>query len=195
MHGKSLTRYLSNPGKPGRYNVPKKLVYQFTPEFNLKISQKCCSELKKKPIHAYEKEAGKTLCITGVRADEGGIRQFQADKHGCIFRDSEGSIYKFNPLSPVSDEFMDWYIEKRGIKLARLYYEPFCFRRTGCKGCPYNIKLAQELDTMEQLLPNERKQCELIWKPVYDEYRRIGYRKMQPVQEKLFDEEETKGEE
>lgn len=29
---------------------------------------------------------------------------------------------------------------------------------------------------MEKLLPNERKACEIIWKPVYDEYRRIGYR-------------------
>ena len=25
---------------------------------------------------------------------------------------------------------------------------------------------------MEKYLPNERKQCELIWKPVYEEYRR-----------------------
>ena len=29
---------------------------------------------------------------------------------------------------------------------------------------------------MEELLPNERKACEAIWKPVYEEYRRIGYR-------------------
>ena len=29
---------------------------------------------------------------------------------------------------------------------------------------------------MEKFLPNERKQCETIWEPVYDEYRRIGYR-------------------
>jgi hypothetical protein len=29
---------------------------------------------------------------------------------------------------------------------------------------------------MEKYFPSERKQCEVIWKPVYDEYRRIGYR-------------------
>lgn len=28
----------------------------------------------------------------------------------------------------------------------------------------------------EFLFPNERKQCEIIWKPVYAEYRRLGYR-------------------
>ena len=27
-----------------------------------------------------------------------------------------------------------------------------------------------------ELLPNERIRAEVIWKPVYDEYRRIGYR-------------------
>lgn len=38
------------------------------------------------------------------------------------------------------------------------------------------IKYQKELDTLEQFFPEERKQCELIWKPLYDEYRRIGYR-------------------
>jgi hypothetical protein len=43
---------------------------------------------------------------------------------------------------------------------------------------------------MQKLLPNEYKQCETIWKPVYDEYRRIGYRlrkKGTPIQLNLFD--------
>lgn len=29
---------------------------------------------------------------------------------------------------------------------------------------------------LKELLPNEYKQCEFIWKPVYDEYKRINYR-------------------
>lgn len=29
---------------------------------------------------------------------------------------------------------------------------------------------------MKKYLPDEYKQCEMLWKPVYDEYRRIGYR-------------------
>lgn len=172
----TVRKYMT-PGT-GRYHCPKCLEYQFHSEMPFKISQKCCSELKKKPFEQYEKESGKTLCITGVRANEGGIRQYQADKHGCIFRNSDGEIYKFNPLSPVSDEFMDWYTKTRKIELCELYYSPYNFTRTGCKGCPYNVHLAQELDVMEKLLPSERRQCEFIWKPVYDEYRRIGYRKM-----------------
>lgn len=40
----------------------------------------------------------------------------------------------------------------------------------------FNIHLQKELDVLEKYFPTERKQCEIIWKPVYDEYRRIGYR-------------------
>jgi len=57
-----------------------------------------------------------------------------------------------------------------------LYYHPFNFERTGCKGCPFSLHLQQQLDVMDELLPNEKKQCEMIWKPIYDEYRRIHYR-------------------
>jgi 3'-phosphoadenosine 5'-phosphosulfate sulfotransferase (PAPS reductase)/FAD synthetase len=35
---------------------PKKLKYQFTPEFNLKISDKCCFYLKEKPMTDWSKE-------------------------------------------------------------------------------------------------------------------------------------------
>jgi len=40
---------------------------------------------------------------------------------------------------------------------------------------------------MEKHLPNEAKQCEMIWKPIYDEYRRINYRLKRNVQLSLFD--------
>lgn len=85
-------------------------------------------------------------------------------------------ILKFKPLNPVSDEFEKWYVDTRNIKLCKLYYPPYNFHRTGCKGCPYNIDLQRSLDEMKKQLPNEYKQCEIIWKPVYDEYRRLGYR-------------------
>lgn len=62
------------------------------------------------------------------------------------------------------------------VDICDIYKEPYNFPRTGCKGCPFAINLQEELDILEKYFPAERKQCELIWKPVYDEYRRIGYR-------------------
>ena len=57
-----------------------------------------------------------------------------------------------------------------------IYKYPYNFERTGCKGCPFNPNLQKDLDTLKKYFPAERKQCEYIWKPIYDEYRRIGYR-------------------
>lgn len=164
-------RYLNPDPSRRRYGCPKILRYQFTPEFDLKISEKCCDELKKKPMRQYEKDSGRKYSILGVRAAEGGYR----NRSQCLaFR--KGKFHSFQPLVVCTDEWMDWVIEKYNIELAPLYYSPYNFDRTGCKGCPFNIQLARELKILETFLPAEKEQCEKIWKPVYDEYRRIGYR-------------------
>ena len=107
-----------------------------------------------------------------MRKDEGGQRA----SIGCIVTDKDNKLTKFHPLLVVSEEFENWFLEKYNIKLCKLYYPPFNFERTGCKGCPYALNLQDQLDKMERLLPNEKRQCEKLWKPVYDEYRRLGYR-------------------
>lgn len=94
----------------------------------------------------------------------------------CVIYDSNNNIVKFHPLLVVDEEWEDCFLKENNIKLCNLYYPPFNFKRTGCKGCPFNLKLQEDLETMKQLLPNEYKQCEIMWKPVYDEYRRLGYR-------------------
>lgn len=105
---------------------------------------------------------------------------------GCILTDKDGNLQKFHPLLPVSEEFEDWFIKQFHTELCELYYPPFNFRRTGCKGCPFSLDLQEQLTLMERYMPAERKQCEMIWKPIYDEYRRIGYRLSKTEQLKLF---------
>lgn len=116
-----------------------------------------------------------------MRREEGGNRA----RLGCVILEG-GKAVKFHPLVPTTEEWEDWLIGKEGIKLCELYYPPFNFRRTGCKGCPYSLDLADQLTTMELYMPNERRQCEIIWKPVYDEYRRLNYRLRKDEQLKLF---------
>ena len=108
-----------------------------------------------------------------MRKEEGGNR---SSIKGCILTNKKGNIVKFHPLLVVNDDFENWFIDKYNIELCKLYREPFNFKRTGCKGCPYSLDLQEQLDTMAMYLPNEKKQCEMIWKPVYQEYRRLGYR-------------------
>ncbi|MDH6367151.1 MULTISPECIES: phosphoadenosine phosphosulfate reductase family protein [unclassified Breznakia] len=183
---KSVKVYMSgikSDGTTSRFACPKILKYQFDDQFSIKISDKCCDELKKKTAKRYEKESGRKIGIIGLRMSEGGQR---ANKPNCVVFDSKNTLVRFKPLNPLTNEFVEWYIERNNIKLCKLYYPPYNFTRTGCKGCPFAIGLDEQLEVMDRLMPNERKQCEILWKPIYDEYRRIGYRLKTNEQKKLF---------
>lgn len=172
---KSVVQYLgeSEDKEPwsSQKSCPKKLKYQFSDDFKLKISDMCCVRLKEEPLHNWAKENNKPYGIVGIMASEGGRRagakclSFLGDK-----------LKNFQPLAPISKEWEEWFISKYNIQICDIYKPPYNFIRTGCKGCPFAIKLQDELDIMEEFFPAERKQCEYIWKPVYEEYRRINYR-------------------
>ncbi len=178
--GLTVNMYLN--GNRGKYKCPKILKHQFKSDYTLKISDKCCRRLKKEPFKKWSKENNKSIVMTGMMASEGGLRE---SIQNCIITDKDGNLKKFHPLLKVSEEWEEWYIETRNIKLCKLYYHPYSFERTGCKGCPYALRLQEQLEVMYTLMLEEYRQCELIWKPVYDEYRRIGYRLKKNIQTKL----------
>lgn len=163
--------------------IPKILKYQLEDKCDIKISDYCCRELKKKPIKKWEKENNRFVAITGMRKEEGGTRQLIS---GCILTDHNGNIKKFHPLLVVDDNWEEWFINTNKIDVCDLYKPPYNFKRTGCKGCPFSLDLEEQLEIMELYLPNERKMCEMIWKPVYDEYRRLNYRLKKIEKIKLF---------
>ena len=148
-----------------------------------KVSSNCCKKLKKDTAHRYEKSSGRKIAITGMRSSEGGQRM---RIKGCVLTDSQGSLKRFHPLIVVNDEWEDWFLERERIELCKLYYPPFNFKRTGCKGCPFSLDLQEQLSIMEVYIPEERKQCEIIWKPVYELYRKLGYRLDKDEQMKLL---------
>lgn len=173
---KSILQYLGErtDKEPwsGYNSCPEKLKYQFTKEFTaFKISDKCCVNLKEKPLQEYAKKSGKKYGINGVMKDEGGRR---VNSVCLVMRDNKLSM--FQPLSPITKEWEDWFIQTYNIKICDIYYPPYNFERTGCKGCPFARYLQNELDTLESFFPEESRQAEFIWQPVYQEYRRLGYR-------------------
>lgn len=172
---KSVIQYLgeSKDKKPWspKFSCPEILRYQFTDEFKLKISDKCCHRLKTDPIKKWQKENGKLYSIVGVMKAEGGRRSSAK----CLAFNG-GKLKSFQPLVPIDKQWEDWFIDTYDIKICEIYKPPYNFQRTGCKGCPYILDLQRQLDILEEYFPDERKQCEIIWKPVYDEYRRIKYR-------------------
>ena len=187
-YGKTVKKYvegIKQNGEKSFVKCPVKLKYQFTNDNNLKISDKCCHKLKKEVIHRYEKESKKNISIIGLRSAEGGTRR----RHkGCVIFDKDNNLKKFKPINPCTGEWCDWFIEKYNIKLCKLYYPPFNFKRTGCSGCPFALELQDQLEIMKELLPIDYARCERIWKPVYDEYRRLGYRLKNYKQISIYEE-------
>lgn len=159
-------------GAKTKFLCPEKLKYQFSEDFKIKISDKCCYKLKKEPAKLWAEQNNKTITMTGMRSEEGGMRNYQKD---CAIFDGN-ELKKFHPLKPITNEFAEWFIEKYNVDLCVLYKPPFNFKRTGCKGCPFSLDLQQQIDFMSMWREKEREQCETIWKPIYEEYRRIGYR-------------------
>lgn len=183
--GKSegVTQYLSERTDREAWSsmssCPNKLKYQFTPEFKLKLSDKCCLRMKEEPLDKWSKENNRPYAIIGIMREEAGRR----NNAQCLAFIGGGKKLKaFQPLAPITKEWEEWLIETYKIEICDIYYPPYNFARTGCKGCPFARNLQAELDTLEKFFPAERKQCEIIWKPVYDEYRRIGYR-LKPLAE------------
>lgn len=91
-------------------------------------------------------------------------------------------LKRFQPLAVVTDDWEEWFIKEYEVDICDIYKPPYDFIRTGCKGCPFAWNIQNQLDTMQEYFPEERKQCELIWKPVYEEYRRLRYR-LKPLPE------------
>lgn len=172
-HSKTTLRYYDPPENRKRFGCPKILKYQFEEGTQLKISDKCCTKLKKEPFTKWQEENSKPYKMTGERLSEGGLR---ASHKGCLVIDKNSKLKKFKPLNPVTSEWLEWFINEYQIELCKLYDEPYNFKRTGCLGCPFNIKLQYTLDTLENTLPLEKKKAEAIWKEVYQEYRRLNYR-------------------
>lgn len=137
----TVRNYVESAKTYGRYSCPVSLLYQFSPDYKLKISQKCCSNLKKKPLKHYEKENGKKTAIIGTRAAESGVRQYQYEQHGCVFRDHKGNMSRFAPLSPCSDAFVDWYIQTRNISLCSLYSPPYRLNELDAKDARLALRL------------------------------------------------------
>lgn len=170
LQGKSLAWYLTEK-KNVKYKCPDSLRFQFTPDNRLRISDKCCDRMKKKPVTQYKKENGIKYSIIGIMASEGG----QRESAKCMAF-SDGKLKAFQPLAPMNKKWEDWFIKEYGVEICDIYKPPYNFERTGCKGCPFNPDLQESLDELKEYFPADYKQCEIIWKPVYDEYRRLGYR-------------------
>jgi len=148
------------------------------------ISSMCCYYSKKKPSHAFAKDQGFDLDITGERKSEGGVR---ASKHrSCFEGNRKNKADKYMPLWFWDDATKRYYKEHEGIRYSDCY-EIWGFKRTGCVGCPFGSRIGIELQTIKQFEPKMYKACVNIFGESYrlmDEFLNRKY-KIFPEEEQL----------
>lgn len=170
-------------GKEGdEYNSPFNIKQnKYLKEFlimnhpNFKISNKCCNYAKKDVSHYLEKKYNTDLTIIGVRKAEGGVRAL-AYKN-CFSNNDEG-VDQYRPVFFYKDSDKIEYERLFGIIHSACYTE-YGMERTGCAGCPYNIKLSNEMSIIEKYEPLLYKAINNIFKDSYEFTRK--YREFQAI--------------
>lgn len=106
-------RQIKGLEKDSKFNKGK---WEFLLDAPFKISDQCCDELKKKPFKQYEKMTGKKP-ITGILADEGGVRQEAYLKTGCN-NFKKGTC---KPLGFWTEQDILQYIKQNDLKICSIY--------------------------------------------------------------------------
>lgn len=140
----------------------KEFMIQNPPDF--KISSKCCKYAKKDVAKGFLKKNKSDLNVYGVRKSEGGIR---AVSYTSCFSSKDGEYDEYRPLFFFLDADKKYYEDYFDVKHSDCY-EVWGFKRTGCAGCPYNLKYEEELNKVKEYELNMYKACMNIFGKSYD---------------------------
>lgn len=96
------------------------------------ISSKCCTILKKKPMHEYQMRTGRHPII-GTKSADSMLRHTQLVRYGEISRD------KCTPLGIWTDDDVWEYIKSRDLPYCDIYDKGY--DSTGCIFCAFGIRM------------------------------------------------------
>ena len=152
--------------KPSSLNIAyirglKEFIIANPPTF--RISNKCCHYAKKEPAKKYLKSHHFDVSCVGIRQAEGGVR---ATRYKTCFSDSQKEADQYRPLFWFTDADKKAYEEHYGIKHSDCY-EVWGMKRTGCAGCPFNLKWKEELILAEKYEPKFHKAMMKVFAPSY----------------------------
>lgn len=153
-------------GKKQSHNCTK---WKFLLDAPFKISHKCCSIMKKKPVHKYYRQTKKAP-ILATMAEESSLRKSQYLRQGCN---------GFNNKIPTSIPLAFW-TEQDILKYLKDYNVPYCSvygdikidsngkyyttgcERTGCMFCAYGCHLDKEPNRFQRLAETHPRQYDYI---------------------------------
>ena len=177
---KILLNGITNTGKQTtKYILSSKNFNIINPEFDIKISNKCCKTLKKDPFQDYAIDNDIYGYINGMRMAEGGIRASNIEKRvkngGKIctsikyISKLKRNIISKSPIVDWTDEIEEEFIKKYNIPLSKAYIEYKC-DRTGCVLCPFakcNKDVAKRLKILYDFEPVKYKLAMATMKDIY----------------------------
>lgn len=139
---------------------------------DIPISNKCCTEMKKKPAKKYEKESGNRPIIATM-ACESRMRKTAWLKNGCNAFDSKRPISQ--PMSFWTEQDVLQYIKDFNISYASVYgdiikdeigkYRTTGCHRTGCVFCGFGCHLEKEPNRFQRLKVTHPKLWNYCMKP------------------------------
>lgn len=165
-------------GKPSRFCIAqntwlKEFMIQNPPTFP--ISAICCKYAKKDVAKTYNKKHDIDLVIMGIRKDEGGIR---ATAYKTCYSINDDGVDYHRPIFFYSDETKRNYEEQFGIIHSRCYTD-YGMTRTGCAGCPLNMKIGEEIKVIGEHEPKLYGAVNKIFADTYEYTRK--YREFQKM--------------
>lgn len=148
------------------YNCAK---WKFLLDAPFKISNQCCTVMKKTPAHRYFRQTGR-VPILGTLAEESRLRTQQWLKSGC--NAFSNKIPTSTPLAFWTEQDILLYLKEFNIPYASVYgeikqdesgklYTTGC-QRTGCMFCAYGVHLEQSPNRFQLLSKTHPKQYEYI---------------------------------
>ena len=152
-------------GKPSPYNCKQ---WSFLLKAPFKISNRCCSVMKKVPAHLYHRQTGKVPFV-GTLAEEIRLRTQQYLKQGC--NGFETKIPTSIPIAFWKEQDVLQYIYDNKLDVAKVYGTVQCDKdgyfttgvsRTGCMFCGFGCHREQAPNRFQQLAITHPKQYDYI---------------------------------
>jgi 3'-phosphoadenosine 5'-phosphosulfate sulfotransferase (PAPS reductase)/FAD synthetase len=151
---KLLNKRLSGDAK-GHGKLSTK--WQFLVDAPFKISNRCCSILKKRPAKSYEKKIGKVPML-GTMITDSALRKMAYIQQGCnVFVSYRPASA---PLAIWSTKNVWQYIEKYNIPYSPIY--DMGYETTGCMFCMFGIHKEEGENRFQKMAithPKQYKYC------------------------------------
>ena len=153
-------------------DVPKALEPEFrkAKELGLKITDKCCDELKKKPMARWDAEHGVGGHIMGVRCSESRSRRLAWIMQGSLYQAStHGGMWVSNPLAYWTLEDVETWLSDHGIEVLR---PDTPTGGSGCVTCMFGCQ-SRAAEGTKNNLQDLKERNPKMWRAALDDW---GYR-------------------